>query len=102
MSEGFSIEPVANSRQLKDFIQLPWKIYRDNPYWVPPLISEMKKKLDPGVHPFFKHSQVQLFVAYYRKIPVGRIAAMTDFNHNYLIHKFDETIGDRLCQKYGI
>jgi len=82
MIEGFSVTQVNNSKQLKDFIKLPWKIYRDDSNWVPPLISEMKKKLDPKIYPFFKHSQVQLFVAYYRNIPVGRIATIIDFKHN--------------------
>jgi len=82
MIRDISVVQVINSRMLKDFIQLPWKIYRDDPHWVPPLFSEMKKKLNPKVHPFFKHSQVALFLAYYRNKPVGRIAAIIDFNHN--------------------
>ena len=73
----------ANSGEaFKDFIKLAWKIYKNNPHWVPPLISEMKKKLNPKIHPFFKHSQVELFVAYENYQPVGRIAAIIDYNHN--------------------
>jgi len=80
--KDLSVLPVQDSKRLDDFIKLPWKIYKDDPLWVPPLITEMKKKLNPKIHPFFKHSQVFLFVAYYRGNPVGRIAAIIDFNHN--------------------
>ena len=34
---------VRTNSDLKKFIMLPWEIYRDNPNWVPPLISDMKK-----------------------------------------------------------
>ena len=82
MGNDIVVREVTTPKMLKDFIKLPWKVYKDDPFWVPPLISEVKKKLDTKIHPFFKHSQVTLFLAYYRDNPVGRIAAIIDFNHN--------------------
>ena len=84
MTGELTVVQADSGEAFKDFIKLPWEIYKNNPYWVPPLISEMKKKLNPEIHPFFKHSQVGLFVAYYQCRPVGRIAAIIDFNHNHL------------------
>jgi len=70
------IVPVEGKRQLDEFIKLPWKIYKGNSYWVPPLISERKKFLDQKKNPFFKHAKVKLFLAYKDNEPVGRIAGV--------------------------
>jgi len=72
------IIPVEDKKQLDTFIKIPWKIYKDNPYWVPPLISERKAFLNPKKNPFFSHATVKLFLAYKGKEPVGRIAAVID------------------------
>ncbi|MFA5794749.1 MAG: N-acetyltransferase [Candidatus Brocadiia bacterium] len=70
-----------------DFIYLPWtaRLYKDNLNWVPNLISEDKKLLTPNIHPFHRHGQVQLFVAYSDEMkPLGRIAAIINEAHNKL------------------
>ncbi len=40
------IEEVISSKQQREFIKLPWKIYKDDPLWIPPLISDMKKTIN--------------------------------------------------------
>ena len=72
------IKEVADKHDLKRFITLPWKIYRGNPYWVPPLISEEKKLLSPEHNPFWKHAERALFIALRGDDTVGRIAAIED------------------------
>lgn len=72
------IQKVHTKGELKQFITLPWKIYRGNPYWVPPLISEEKKLLSPGRNPFWEHAERELFIAFRGKEAVGRIAAIVD------------------------
>jgi hypothetical protein len=67
---------------MREFIRLPWKIYRNDPYWVPPLLLDMKKLLDRKRHPFFSHSEAELFLARSGGEPVGRIAAILNNNHN--------------------
>jgi hypothetical protein len=76
------ILPVKNGRALQQFIKLPWKIYRDDSYWVPPLIVDMKKLLNRAKNPFFAHSNAEFFIAYRKGEPVGRIAAILNNNHN--------------------
>ena len=76
------IFPVANARDLRQFIHLPWKIYRDDPYWVPPLLLDMKTLLNREKHPFFKHSSAEFFLARRDGELVGRIAAIQNNNHN--------------------
>ena len=76
------IEKVTSKKDLKAFIKFPWDIYKGDPYWVPPLIMDVKEKLDRGKNPFFEHSEMDLFLAYKDDKITGRIAAIIDKNHN--------------------
>lgn len=77
-----SIEQVQTGRQLKEFIELPWKIYRSYERWVPPLKSEVRRLLDTRKHPFWKSAQGTLFLARRSGDVVGRIAAIVDRSYN--------------------
>ena len=74
--------PVNSRRLLRTFIKFPWKVYKGDSNWVPPLLSEMKKKFDPSENPFFKYADVAPFIAIHRGEPVGRIAAILNTRHN--------------------
>ncbi|MDO9111324.1 MAG: acyl-CoA N-acyltransferase [Desulfatirhabdiaceae bacterium] len=73
---------VENRSDLKDFIDLPWKIYAQFPNWIPPLKKEVRRMLDPGKHPFWEFSERILFLARRGSETVGRIAGIIDRNHN--------------------
>jgi len=74
------IREVEDKRGLSEFIKLPFSLYKDNPYWVPPLISEMRNLLSEK-NPFFEHAEAKLFLAFKEGKPVGRIAAIVDKNY---------------------
>jgi GNAT superfamily N-acetyltransferase len=76
------IRPVASKRELDTFIKLPWRLYRDEPLWVAPLLMDLKKRLDQKSNPFFKHAEAQYLLAYRDGEPVGRISAHIDHNFN--------------------
>lgn len=76
-----TILPVQTKKELKEFIRLPWKIYKGNPNWVPPLISELKKTFNKEKYPFFEHSDAEFFLAKRNGETVGRIAAIKNNNH---------------------
>ncbi len=73
--------PVRGSRNLDRFIRLPWKLYADDPAWIPPLIMEQRKVLDREKHPFHEHADVEYFLAWRGPEVVGRVAAI--INHRY-------------------
>jgi hypothetical protein len=73
---------LNSKRDFNDFIKLPWQIYKGNPYWVPPLISEIKEILDLQKNPFWEHARRELFIARQDGKVVGRIAAIVDDTHN--------------------
>lgn len=74
-------EMVLTKKQLKQFIMLPFELYKDDPAWVPPLISEQNKFFNPRKNPYYQHSEVQLFLALDGDKVVGRISAHTNTQH---------------------
>lgn len=60
---ALEVRPVTTRRDLRTFIKLPWRLYRQEPNWVPPLLMDVKKRLDRGKNPFFKHVEAQYFLA---------------------------------------
>ncbi|MDF1536679.1 MAG: N-acetyltransferase [bacterium] len=75
------IVPADTGRAFKQFINLPWSIYRDDPYWVPPMKSAVRFLLS-SKHPFYRHAEIRLFLAMKQGVPVGRIAAIVNHRHN--------------------
>jgi hypothetical protein len=76
---------VENRQDRERFVRLPWKIYKDQPCWVPPLIQERNQFLSPDINPFFEHAEVELFLAVDTdQSPVGRIALVHDRNYQEL------------------
>jgi GNAT superfamily N-acetyltransferase len=83
MANGkLTIEPIQTPEERLAFIHFQWEVYRDDPYWVPPLISERVEFLDKERHPFHQHSEVDLFMARRDGKPVGTIAAILNNRHN--------------------
>ncbi len=76
------IKPVENIEERKAFLRFPWKVYKDDPYWVPPIFSERVHFTDPEKNPFFQHSEAQLYMALRGEEIVGTIAAFTNGRHN--------------------
>ncbi len=79
---SIEVLPVKSKSDLMKFIKLPWKIYKDNPYWVPPLIMDRKKLLNKKSNPFFQHGDAEFFLSYKNGELVGRIAAIRNDLHN--------------------
>jgi len=75
------ISLVTNKSELEEFIVFPWKVYKGDPNWVPPLISERKQFLDPQKNPFFEHAEAAFFLARHNGEVVGTIGAFS--NHLY-------------------
>jgi hypothetical protein len=91
MSGNLRITPVESPEEREEFIAFQWKVYEDDPNWVPPLLSERRTLFDPkNGHPFHQHADVRYFMAWRNGEPVGRIAAFINHRHN---EYWDEQIG---------
>jgi GNAT superfamily N-acetyltransferase len=79
---SLEIRPVQGKSDRKRFLDLPYRLYATEERWVPPLRMERKEHLDPEKNPFFRHAEVQLFLAERDGRAVGRISAHVDRNLN--------------------
>jgi GNAT superfamily N-acetyltransferase len=78
MKNNLTIKPVTNPLQRRIFLTFPWKIYKDDPLWVPPLINERGKTINPKKGKFFEDGYADLFIAWRNGRPVGTIACGED------------------------
>lgn len=76
------IKHVENIEERKAFLSFPWRVYKDDPYWVPPIFSERVHFTDPKKNPFFENNEAQLYMALRGEEIVGTIAAFTNRRHN--------------------
>ena len=74
------VVPVGNRRQLAAFIRLPWRLYAQDPHWVPPLKLERRLHFS-SLNPYFAHGRWQGWIAWQGDRPVGRISAQVDDLH---------------------
>ncbi len=84
MSQPITIRTInnASSKELNTFIYFAWEVYKGNPYWVPPMLMDIRKTLNKTKNAFFQRAEMQLFMAYEGDRPVGRIAAIKNDLHN--------------------
>ena len=72
------IIPVDTKKKLQQFIDLPYRLYRDDPLWVAPLRSEQRAQFKPEKNHMLDHCEYQLFLAEEDGQVVGRISAFID------------------------
>jgi len=73
---------TRDPRQVRQFIQFPNKLYREDPYYCPMLESGERAALDRAHHPFYRHSTAEFFIAQSEGQVLGRIAAVHNTSHN--------------------
>jgi GNAT superfamily N-acetyltransferase len=80
--EGVEVVAVDSKKALKQFVELPFSLHRDDPHWVPPLRIAVKELLDRKKHPFYLDAEAEFFLARRGENVVGRVAAIVDKAHN--------------------
>ncbi len=83
---ALEVRPVASKSDLNTFIKLPWRLYRNEPNWVPPLLFERKRFFDRQRNPFFRHAEAEYFLAWRDGRVVGRVTAHIDRHFNEFQH----------------
>jgi hypothetical protein len=74
------VKPIITKHERNIFLTFPWRIYKDDPLWVPPLLPERAKVIDPQRGAFFKNGYADLFIAWKDGEPVGTIVCSEDTN----------------------
>lgn len=69
---------VQTPAELQQFIDLPYRLYKDDPVWVAPLRSEQQAQFVPAKNPMLEHCTYALFLAIEAGECIGRISAFLD------------------------
>lgn len=75
-----NIKEVKNKKEMKQFVTFPFSLYRNNKFWIPPLIKDEINNFDTSKNPVFEKATAHFFLAFKGKEIVGRIAAIINRN----------------------
>ncbi|MCA9936611.1 MAG: hypothetical protein H6662_18660 [Ardenticatenaceae bacterium] len=87
------VQPVQTAHERKTFLTFPWRIYKNDPLWVPPLLRTRDKVTDPQRGVFFRRGEAEFFVAWANGRPVGTLCAAEDKATNARKNRRDCVIG---------
>lgn len=73
---------TENKSQVKRFVSIPFRLYKNHPQWVPPLLLDAEMQLNRKKHPYYEHSDADFFIAIRDGRDVGRIAALENKRYN--------------------
>ena len=77
---SIEIKAVGTADDTRRFLTFPWRIYKNDPLWVPPILSERAKTIDPKRGAFFKDGKAEFFLAWKDDKPIGTLCLAEDCN----------------------
>lgn len=75
------LKEVVSPGDLRLYVQFPFSLYRRNPYWVPPLISDELNTLRRDKNPAYEYCESRSWLAFQEGTIVGRITAILNHRH---------------------
>jgi GNAT superfamily N-acetyltransferase len=87
MPGSLHIHEARTVRDLRAIILFPWQLYRDDPLWVPPIVSDRLARFDPATNPMLHHGKAQAFIARRDGRIVGTIATAIDDELNQVLRE---------------
>ena len=79
MNQNLILKSVESPKDFDAFVRFPFDLYKDNPYWVPPLDKQEIETLNPDINPAYKNASTRFFLAFRGDKIVGRIAAIINW-----------------------
>ncbi|PZR21187.1 MAG: GTP cyclohydrolase [Flavobacterium psychrophilum] len=74
-----TIKEAKTKSELKEFIKFSFELYKNNPYWIPPIIAEELEGFDKEKNPAFEHAEAYFYIAYKEGKAVGKVAAIINW-----------------------
>ena len=71
-----SVKKATSQKEMKQFVKFPFSLYKNNPYWVPPIINDELASFDKNKNPVFEHANAKFYLAFKNNKVVGRVAAI--------------------------
>lgn len=82
VTQALVVRKVENEQDFRAFFEFPWRVHRDSPEWVPPLLSMRQELLDKEKNPAWGYMEGDYYVAWRGGQAVGTIAAFINHRHN--------------------
>lgn len=79
MDSTINVVEAKTKKQLLEYVKFPFSLYKNHPYWVPPLINDELETFDQTKNPAFDQAEAYFFLAYRNNKIVGRIAAIVNW-----------------------
>lgn len=76
---AIEVKKIDKKSDMKAFVKFPMELYKENNYYVPPIIKEELETLDPDRNPVFQHAEAAYYLAYKDGKLVGRVAAIVNW-----------------------
>lgn len=86
----YTIERVEDRKQKKEFMDLIWRLYKDDPNWIPPIRMNQEELVGFRPHPFYENAKCRAFICRKDGVVVGRIVGIINHGHN---QRYDEKRG---------
>ena len=74
-----TLKEATIKSELKQFVKFPFTLYKNSPYWVPPIINDELESFDRDKNPAFKNADAWFFLAYKNGKIVGRVATIINW-----------------------
>jgi len=75
---AMEVRPVQTRGERRLFLTFPWRVYKSDPLWVPPVLSDQAKTIDPKRGVFFQRGEAEFFILWHGREPVGTICCAED------------------------
>lgn len=82
-----TIKEAITKKELREYIMFSFELYKDNPYWIPPIIADELETFDKEKNPAFKTAEAHFFLAYKENKIVGKIAAIINWDEINILNK---------------
>lgn len=82
-----TIKEAITKKEMTEFVKFPFSLYKNNPYWIPPIIADELESFDRSKNPAFETAEAYFYVAYKDQKIVGRIAAIINWGEVNNQHK---------------
>ena len=74
-----TIKEAISKKEMTEYVKFPFSLYKDNKYWVPPIIADELESFDKTKNPAFESAEANFYLAYKNNEIVGRIAAIINW-----------------------
>jgi len=81
------IKEALTKKEIREYVLFSFELYKDNPYWIPPLIAEEIETFDKSKNPALQSAECHLYLAYRDNKIVGKIAAIINWDEINLLQK---------------